>query len=69
MGFNRATAYVEPIRIEHRGLSAYQNRVGTRLTIKLDGKVIYSERTNGQLSTDDIKGVMDSIKDFDIGAI
>ena len=69
MGFNRATAYVEPIRIMHRGLSAYQNRVGTRLTIKLDGKVIYSERTNGQLSTADIKGVMDSIKDFDIGAI
>ena len=65
MGFNRATAYVEPIRIMHRGLSAYQNRVGTRLTIKLDGKVIYSERTNGQLSTDDIKGVMDSIKDYD----
>lgn len=65
MAFNRATAYIEPIRVSHRGLSAYQNRLGTTLTIKLDNKIIYSQRTNGQMTTAGIKRVIDSIKDFD----
>ena len=65
MGFHKGGEEVHAIRLRHRGLSAMQNKTGTWLKIRQDGKIIYSERTNGQLSTEDIKLVIDSIKDYD----
>ena len=65
MGFHKGGEEVHSIRLNHRGLSAFQNKFGSLLTLKLDGKVVYQERTKELMTPDTIKGVIDSIKDYE----
>lgn len=65
MGFHFGTEDIHGIRLRHRGMSAFQNKYGTFLLIKQDGRLIYREQTERLMTADEIKGVIDSIKDFD----
>ena len=69
MGFHKGGEEVHAIRLRHRGVSAFQNKFGSYLLLKQDGRELYKERTSGLMPEEDIKSVIDSIKDFDMGAV
>ena len=68
MGCIKGAPEIEPVRVNYRGLNAFQDRHGCCLLIKgNDGRLIYSERTDRLYTKEEVKTVIDSIKDYRIG--
>ena len=67
MGYHKGLRELHGIRLRHRGVSAHLNAHSTRLILKQEGRVLWDERIDNRMTHEQIKAVIDSIKDYKIG--